>query len=69
MADKSEFVDMISEATRQIAPPRHAARRRRPTRPRKPRGSAIGRRTAGQQWRMETLTPWKIKPWKFKNWD
>jgi len=20
------------------------------------------------QWRMETLTPWKMKPWKFKNW-
>jgi hypothetical protein len=22
-----------------------------------------------EQWRMETLTPWKFKSWKFKNWD
>ncbi|NOP67134.1 hypothetical protein G9P85_28890, partial [Klebsiella pneumoniae] len=21
------------------------------------------------QWRMENLTPWKIKSWKLKNWD
>jgi hypothetical protein len=21
------------------------------------------------QWRIETITPWKLKPWKFKNWD
>ena len=21
------------------------------------------------QWRMENLTPWKLKSWKFKNWD
>ena len=22
-----------------------------------------------ERWRMETLTPWKLKSWKFKNWD
>jgi hypothetical protein len=21
------------------------------------------------QWRLENLTPWKLKSWKFKNWD
>jgi hypothetical protein len=22
-----------------------------------------------EQWRLETLTPWKLRAWKFKNWD
>jgi hypothetical protein len=22
-----------------------------------------------EQWRIETLTPWKLRSWKFKNWD
>jgi hypothetical protein len=67
MADKSEFVDMISEATRQT--------RRRHT----PRvvetevkeTSRLGHWPPDRltQWRMETLTPWKLKSWKFKNWD
>ena len=30
MADKPEFVDMISEATQPVAAPRHAAHRRSP---------------------------------------
>ena len=21
------------------------------------------------QWRLETLTPWRLRSWKFKNWD
>jgi hypothetical protein len=67
MADKSEFVDMISEATRQV---------RRRAMPR--RVEAVVKETSRlshwppdrwTQWRMETLTPWKMKPWKFKNWD
>ena len=68
MADKPEFVDMISEATRQ-------SRRRLMPRvvaapwSRKPRVSATGRRTAGSSGGSETLTPWKLKSWKFKNWD
>ena len=68
MADKPEFVDMISEATRQSS---GAGSCRASSGPwsRKHHVSVIGRRTGGQQWRMETLTPWKLKSWKFKNWD
>jgi hypothetical protein len=66
MTDKAEFVDMISEATRQsrrryaARPDEHAKERSRlshwpPER--------------WEQWRLETLTPWKLKSWKFRNWD
>ncbi|MFG3597011.1 hypothetical protein [Bradyrhizobium sp. RDI18] len=65
MTDKSEFVDMISEATQQ-------ARRR--TTPRIVDLQPIATKEASrlshwppehwQQWRMEKLTPWKIKPWE-----
>jgi hypothetical protein len=69
VADKPEFVDMISEATRQS--------RRRST-PRIVDLEPVVKETSRlshwppdrwTQWRMETLTPWKLKPWKFKNWD
>ena len=68
MADKPEFVDMISEATRQT--------RRRYT-PRvmvEPEVKETSRLShwppdRWTQWRLETLTPWKLKSWKFKNWD
>ena len=65
MTDKSEFVDMISEATRQ-------ARRRMP-RIVDLQPAAATKETSRlshwppehwQQWRMEKLTPWKIKPWE-----
>ena len=67
MADKSEFVDMISEATRQT-------RRRVMPRVIEPEEKEISRLShwppdGWAQWRMETLTPWKMKRWKFKNWD
>ena len=64
MTDKSEFVDMISEATRQ-------ARRRMRIVDLQP--VAATKETSRlshwppehwQQWRMEKLTPWKIKPWE-----
>jgi hypothetical protein len=67
MADKPEYVDMISEATRQsrrtlprivdLAPVKETSRLSHwpPDR--------------WEQWRMETLTPWKLKRWKCKNWD
>ena len=68
MADKSEFVDMISEATQQS---------RRRVLPRK--AAPVVKETVRmghwppvrlEQWRMENLTPWKlkIKPWKLKDW-
>jgi hypothetical protein len=67
MADKPEFVDMISEATRQarrIVAPRHVAPVVKET-------SRLSHWPTDRcvQWRIETLTPWKLKTWKFKNWD
>ncbi len=67
MADKPEFVDMISEATRQT-------RRRVRARVVEPEVKEASRLShwppdRWQQWRMEVLTPWKLKSWKFKNWD
>lgn len=66
MAEKSQFVDMISEATRQV--------RRRIVRrivdPVVKQTSRLGHRSDRmEQWRVETFTPWKLKPWKFKDWD
>lgn len=67
MADKPEFVDMISEATRQL---------RRQTRavlvePTVKERSRMSHWPPDRmvQWRLENLTPWKLKSWKFKNWD
>ena len=66
MADKPEFVDMISEATRQNY------RRVMPK---------VAKKVAKEesrlshwppehvlQWRMENLMPWKIKRWQLKDW-
>ena len=66
MADKSEFVDMISDATRQV--------RRRIVRavvkPAVKEKSRLGHRSIGmEQWRVQTFTPWKLKPWNWKDWD
>jgi hypothetical protein len=66
VADKSEFVDTISEATRQtrrrIAP--------RVVEPEVKETSRLGHRSdRWMQWRLETFTPWKLKSWKFKDWS
>jgi hypothetical protein len=66
MADKSEFVDMISEATRQV-------RRRLAPRKAAPVVKEASRMSHWppehlEQWRMENLAPWKIKSWKVKDW-
>jgi hypothetical protein len=67
MADKAEFVDMISAATRQrrrrFAPP--------VVEPDVKETSRLSHWPPAQwtQWRIETLTPWKLKSWKFKDWD
>jgi len=70
VADKPEFVDLISEATRQSR--RNASRivDLLPTAPTK-ETSRLSHWPPEhwQQWRMEALTPWKIKPWKGKDWD
>jgi hypothetical protein len=67
VADKPEFVDTISAATRQT-------RRRAMPRAVEPEVKERSRLShwppaRWKQWRMETLTPWKFKSWKFKNWD
>jgi hypothetical protein len=67
MADKSQFVDLISEATQQ---------RRRRVMPRVVQ-SAVKETSRLSHWppdrwlqrRLENLTSWKLKTWKFKNWD
>jgi hypothetical protein len=68
MADKPEFVDLISEATIQ-------SRRRNMSRmvdlvptPAKETSRLSHRSDRLEQWRLENLTPWKIKSWKFKDW-
>ena len=73
MAEKSEFVDLISDATRQnrrrampvqVDPlPSHATT--------KTRSRMSNPAPRLERWRTETLTPWKIKlkSWKFVNWD
>ena len=68
MADKPEFVDMISEATRQVR------RRYKPPRTIEPEARETSRLSHWPpdrwvQWRIETLTPWKLKSWKFKDWS
>jgi hypothetical protein len=67
VADKPEFVDMISEATRQMR------RRARAVviEPEVKQRSRMSHWPPARmvQWRLENLTPWKLKSWKFKNWD
>ena len=68
MADKPEFVDLISEATSQ-------SRRRNQSRMVDLPAAAGSKKTSRlahradpvEQWRLETLTPWKVKPW-YKDW-
>ena len=68
MANKSEFVDTISQATRQ--------RWRRPEKlSSEPTGVAEERSRLSHwppksivEWRLENLTPWKIKTWRISFW-
>ena len=66
MADKSDFIDMISEATSQKRR-RYAPRVIEPDVKERSRLSRPSARL--MQWRLENLTPWQIKSWKFMNWD
>ena len=69
MAEKSEFVDMIREATRQSR--RRAMPRIIDPEPEVRETSRLSHWPPERwtQWRMENLTPWKVKSWKFKDWD
>jgi hypothetical protein len=66
VADKPEFVDIISEATRQM--------RRRVVRqvvaPEVKEKSRLSHQSGRmEQWRVQTFTPWKLKSWNWKDWD
>jgi hypothetical protein len=63
MAEKSEFVDMISQATRQTRPRRAMARVIESAGKEQSRLSNWPPKRWAE-WRLETLTPWKLKPWK-----
>jgi hypothetical protein len=69
VTDKYDFVDMISELTRQ-------SRRRvmprivdLPTSPKETSRLSHWPPEHWAQWRLAKLTPWKIKPWEGKDWD
>jgi hypothetical protein len=69
MADKPEFVDMIGEATKQSR--RHSQSRMvdlPPSIPARETSRLAHKSDRLEQWRLENLTPWKIKSWKFKDW-
>jgi hypothetical protein len=67
VADKPEFVDMIGDATRQLR--RRAMPRIVDLPPDVKETSRLSHRSDRlEQWRLENLTPWKIKSWKFKDW-
>jgi hypothetical protein len=68
VADKPEFVDMISEATKQV---------RRRTTPVIVDVKPVAKETSRlshwppehwAHWRMTKLTPWKVKEWEAKDW-
>jgi hypothetical protein len=69
VTDKPEYIDMISEATKQVRRrvPRIVDLQTTVTK----ETSRLGHWPPDHwhQWRMEKLTPWKIKPWEGKDWD
>jgi hypothetical protein len=76
MANKPEYVDLISNATRQNWR-RSGARSAASATLTKDSGVQEKRRLSNwpparfAQWRLENLTPWKfsLKSWSFKDWD
>ena len=73
MADKPVFVDLIGEATRQNR--RRAMPADVDPLPSSGNSKPLSRMSHTpprlERWRLETLTPWKIKmkSWTFVNWD
>jgi hypothetical protein len=68
MANKPEFVDLISAATRQNR--RSAVKKVAAAEPAEARRLSHWPPDHVEQWRLVNLTSWKIKlkPWKFKDW-
>ena len=68
MADKPEFVDLISEATKQSHRSNQSRMVDLPPSVAGKETSRLAHRRSIVEWRLENLTPWKIKPWKFTDW-
>jgi hypothetical protein len=68
MADKPEFVDLISARTQQNW--RRSVKRVTEPEAKEERRLSNWPPDRMQQWRLVNLTPWKIKlrAWKFKDW-
>jgi hypothetical protein len=69
-ARQPQMVDLISEAMeqnrRRAAMPRIIKQEKAP----KPESFLSNwPPERWRQWRLETLTPWRLKSWKFKDWD
>lgn len=69
VTDKPEFVDMISEATQQLRRRSMPRVVELPTAPKETSRLSHWPPEHWEQWRMEAMTPWKIKPWQGKDWD
>ncbi len=70
MADKAEFVDMISEATKQSRRSNQSRMVDLPSATGGKESSRLAHRSERlAQWRLENFTPWKIKPWRFTDWE
>lgn len=67
MANKPEYVDLISEATRQHR--RRATRLRIVAKPEAEETSRLSRWPPAmfRQWKVENLMPWKSASWKLKD--
>jgi hypothetical protein len=67
--DKSDFVDLISDATRQH---RRRSTKRQVAEPEVKNEKKLSNWPPARmdQWRLVNLTPWKmtLKSWKFKDW-
>ena len=74
MANKPQYVDLIGDATRQNRRRREARFVKRvidePEEPQEERRLSNWPPGRFAQWRLEKLTPWKLKlkGWKFKDW-
>ncbi len=68
MANKPEYVDLISAATRQHR--RRATPLRVVTAPEVDETSRLSRWPPAifRQWKIETLMPWKSASWKLRDW-
>jgi hypothetical protein len=68
MANKPEYVDLISDATRQHR--RRTTPLRIVAKPEVEETSKLSRWPPAmfKQWKLETLMRWKSESWKLKNW-